>query len=321
MKNQFMNQAKLKILLISITIISCIALVVSFSGCAAKGALTQTEALSYYYPTWTADGKIVALRVKETYRTRNQITLVQDADADIIVMDDDGTNESAIVADIFAYGLQASPVNNYLAGEIILQENIGEDDERLRSRLVVWNLATGEQVTSFNTTSRAAWFDWGPAANKIAVMQSTANELMAYELAVYEPFNNGVGVTLNVLSDVKVVSWKHQDKIAYIKDDSSDKLAFVKPDGSDKVETDIVVGFPFSYVKDSNYLYSTKDGIKRVDISTNPIAEDQLYTYSLDSYEAAAISFDGQKAILTKKDGNWGMFVLDVASNVVTEIK
>ena len=129
-------------------------------GCGAK----QEQALAYYNPTWSAEGKIYA--IKETIVTATQGgfggSVAQERNSYLVLMNKDGSNEQTIkhVGRERYPKMNASPSGNYLA----MTGGAGWE---------ILDIHNGYNVSSeIDTTTQTLEFDWSPNEAKIFLQES-----------------------------------------------------------------------------------------------------------------------------------------------------
>jgi len=293
---------KLSKTMIRIMGLFCVLVVVGMmTGCSVQN-WTETD---YFAPNWTPSGKIICSKAERKYHKDaitfgDQSAQLDEGHSYIVEMNADGSGEYTLFeTDGTPTLIQKSTSENYVAyiykdGHVL--------NVRTSSGPVVSNIDVGDTIYSF---------DWSPDESKLAINRTASLPIRVYDRN---------GDLHKEISAGGQCSWKYNNKLVFKTDAYSPrKLAFRDIGQLGDVVIDITSFSNPQYLLNGNKVYLFRDqDIVLYDVNSGVSSNINISTQG---YRAPFTSPDGSKIVAEQLDAVRGFWLIDVSSNVRTQLR
>ena len=286
-------------------------------GFAVSGCGERQETASYYYsPHWVRDGKIAFIYGLQSTRkdslgsqlsssyTESAMTITAAGAGQALLFDATGNPP---------YLASCSPTTDYLA-------YLNDLSNDLFGKIVIKNISstsphTGLEKTELLFSPGIRSFDWSSDAARL--VYCTTQEVRTILVS-------GTGDALvTAESGLEFVTWKYGGRIAFVHSTSAGKvLSLIYPDGTGRVNLSVAasVDKPQISAANTNEVYGIAGGSYcKVDVSAATPATTEIsasFTGSLPRLSPAA-----DKAVYSKTGESTGIYLLDIATKVESQLK
>jgi hypothetical protein len=278
------------------------------------GCGERIESTSYYYgPSWTKDGDIIYIYGLQSIRkdaigTQLSATYTET----VMTMNVQGSNETTLFSvDTSPWMLSCSPSREYVG---YLEEKVGDSFYKLviRSTSLEAGRRMEKNVTLFSP-ERVRAFDWSPNGDKL--VYCTSSEVRVRN---WNEYNGASDQLVTAESDVKFVSWKYGNLIAFTYG-SPEALSLISEDGLTRKDLPgLAVSYPQILPTDTNIIYGINES-KLCKVTVSPATSEVV----VENFKGnlPQISPDGKYLVYDKEDETSGIYLLNLNTRVETKVK